>query len=117
MERVTGLTGLAANATFQWQKGDENGTGSVLRIDEGEMVLAFATREGDDERIHTFDIDRSGGFLGMGGNDSRLRYTLEYDPPGGMLSDFIASGNPMDTIAVKNTLSKVRELAETMTKG
>lgn len=117
MERVSGLTGLAQNATFQWTKGDDQGTGSVLRADEDQYVLAFATRQGNEERTHTFDIDRSGGFLGIGGNDSRLKYTLEYDPPGGALSDFVAGGNPMDTLAVKNTLSKIRELAETMAKG
>lgn len=118
MEQLTGVgPTVTQGASFQWVKGGKHGTGAVLRKDDGQMVIAFATREGDSERTHTFDIDRSGGFLGMGGNDSRLRYTLEYDPPGGMLGDFVAGGNPADMLAVKNTLHKVKDLAERMGKG
>lgn len=117
MEQVTGLGSLAQNASFQWQKGSETGTGSVLRADNEQYVLIFATRAGNDERKHSFDIDRSGGFFGMGGNDSRLKYTLEYDPPGGMIGDFVAGGNPADALAVKNSLGKIRDMAESMAKG
>lgn len=117
MEELGGIATVAKGAGFQWRKGGESGTGAVLSFDPERLVIAFATREGDSERTHSFDVDKSGGFLGIGGNDARLRYTLEYDPPGGFLGDFVAGGNPADTLAVKGTLGKIRDLAERMTKG
>ncbi|NJM08572.1 SRPBCC family protein [Candidatus Gracilibacteria bacterium] len=113
MESVTEAGAVHQGMNFQWRKDNTTGTGTVLMFDADKMVIAFATRAGDDQRTHTFDIDRAGGFLGMGKNDARLRYALEFDPPGGFLGDFVASGNPGDTLMVKNTLHKVRELAET----
>ncbi len=117
MEQLSGIDTPSKGAGFNWRKGNANGTGMVVNFDEPRLIIGFATREGDAERTHSFDIDRSGGFLGIGGNDARLRYTLEYDPPGGMLGDFIAGGNPADMLHVKNTLHKIRDLAERMAKG
>lgn len=111
LEQVSGLAEVQKGASFQWRHGNESGSGAVLDIDQGKYILKLATRIGDDERTHTFDIDRSGGFLGIGANDSRVRYTYVYDPPGGMLGDFVASGNPADSLRVKDTLHKLRELA------
>lgn len=88
----------------------------MLEADQSKMILKLETRLGDDQRTHSFDIDRSGGFFGLGANDARLRYTLEYDPPGGMLGDFVAGGNPADTLRVKHTLNKLKELAESLRK-
>jgi uncharacterized protein YndB with AHSA1/START domain len=114
MEQVTGLSGLQAGVNFQWRHGDESGTASILSVDEASDTIVVETRVGDDQHTHTFDVDRKGGFLGLGGNDSRVRYTLEYDPPGGMIGDFVAGGNPADALRVKGTLQKIRELAESM---
>jgi uncharacterized protein YndB with AHSA1/START domain len=116
MEHVEGIAEMAPGAAFQWRHGDESGTGAVLQVEQDRYVLKLATRIGDAERTHTFDIDRSGGFLGIGANDSRVRYTYEYDPPGGMLGDFVASGNPIDSLRVKNTLHKLKELAQSLRK-
>jgi uncharacterized protein YndB with AHSA1/START domain len=113
MEQVTATGVVSQGMNFQWRKDNETGTGTVLAFDADKMIIAFATRAGDDQRTHTFDIDRAGGFLGRGKNDARIRYTLEYDPPGGLLGNFVAGGNPADTLMVKNTLQKIRELAET----
>lgn len=114
LEHVSGLSALQPGAAFQWRHGDESGSGAVLELDEQRMILKLETRLGNDQRTHTFDIDRSGGFLGIGANDSRLRYTYEYDPPGGLLGDFVAGGNPADTLRVKNTLQKVKGMAEAL---
>lgn len=116
-EQVSGLSKPSSGASFQWRHGGDNGTGVVLVYDPEKYILKLETREGNNQRTHTFDIDRSGGFLGMGANDARLRYTLEYDPPGGFLGDFVAGGNPADTMAVNNLLKQVRELAESMKSG
>jgi len=37
---------------------------------------------------------------------------MEYDPPGGLIADFIAGGNPKDILKVKHALEKVKGLAE-----
>lgn len=116
LEQVSGLDAVAAGAVFQWRHGEQSGSGAVIEADQGKMILKLETRLGDDQRSHSFDIDRSGGFFGLGANDSRLRYTLEYDPPGGMLGDFVAGGNPADTLRVKHTLHKLKELAESLRK-
>ncbi len=114
LEQISGLEAVQTGATFQWRHGNESGTGAVLQVDEAKLVLKLATRLGNDERTHTFDIDRSGGFLGVGANDSRLRYTYAYEPAGGMLGAFVAGGNPADSLLVKNTLEKFKRLAESM---
>jgi uncharacterized protein YndB with AHSA1/START domain len=111
VEQVTGAGQATAGATFQWRNGEEAGSGTITSVDPDSSRIQVVT-QGGSEVTHTFDIDRSGGFLGLGGNDSRLRYTMEYDPPGGFLSDFVAGGNPRDLLKVKHTLQKVKGLAE-----
>ncbi|WP_129671851.1 SRPBCC family protein [Candidatus Chloroploca sp. Khr17] len=116
MEEVDGIGSLAPGAAFAWRHGDERGSGAVIELDAGRFVLKLATRIGDDERTHTFDVDKSGGFLGIGGNDARVRYTYSFDPPGGMLGDFVVGGNPADSLRVKNTLHKLKQLAESLSR-
>ena len=112
LEQVTGMKEVGSGSTFQWRSAGETGSGSIVSVDTAADRLKIVTQLGDSQVTHTFDIDRSGGFLGLGGNDSRLRYTMEYDPPGGFLGDFVAGGNPKDLIKVKHTLEKVKGLAE-----
>jgi uncharacterized membrane protein len=114
LEKVGGIAEVQRGTTFEWRDGDDHGTGVVTTLDPGAMVLGLEIRVGDDQRTHTFDIDRSGGFLGFGANDSRVRYTYEYDPPGGILGDFVAGGNPADSLRVKNTLQRFKQLAESL---
>lgn len=116
LEQISGLHEVAPGATFQWRHGDESGTGAVLAVDEQHSILKLATRLGNDERTHSFDLDRSGGFLGMGARDSRVRYTYAYEAAGGMLGAFVAGGNPADTLLVKNTLKKLKQLAESLAR-
>ena len=112
VEQVTNAGEVAPGGTFQFQKGGESGSGSITLVDEASYRIKIVTQAGAVPETHTFDVDRSGGFLGLGGNDARLRYTLEYDPPGGFVSDFVAGGNPKDMLKVKHTLDKVKGLAE-----
>ncbi|NTU84641.1 MAG: SRPBCC family protein [Chloroflexales bacterium] len=116
LEHVSGMAAAQQGATFQWRHGNESGSGVVLGVDKGSFVLKLETRLGNEQRTHTFDIDKSGGFLGIGGNDSRVRYTYEYDPPGGVLGDFVAGGNPADSLRVKHTLDKLKQLAESLSR-
>jgi len=112
VEKISSLAAVQSGATFQWQKGGETGSGSIVHVDAGANQIKVTTQMGGSEVTHTFDVDRAGGIFGMGGNDARLKYTMEYDPPGGLIGDFVASGNPADTLKVKHTLEKVRNLAE-----
>lgn len=112
MEEVTNFTGVADGSTFQFKQDDHVGTGSIVDVDEGNRRIKVVTQAGGSQVTHTFDVDRAGGVFGIGGNDARLRYTMEYDPPGGFIGDFIASGNPADMLKVKHVLEKVKDLAE-----
>lgn len=112
VEQIANLGAVESGATFQWHKGGEVGTGSILNVNSEALQLQIMTQMDSAEVTHTFDVDRAGGLFGMGGNDARLKYTMEYDPPGGIVGDFIAGGNPADTLKVKHTLDKVRRLAE-----
>jgi carbon monoxide dehydrogenase subunit G len=111
IDEVTEVGAVEAGGDFRWRHGDDTGMGSIADVDATANRLKIVTQKGNSPTTHTFDVDRAGGMLGRGGNDARLRYTLEYDPPGGMLGDFIAGGNPMDTLKVKQALEKVRNLA------
>jgi uncharacterized protein YndB with AHSA1/START domain len=111
-EQVTNVSAVAPGGTFQFQGGGESGSGSITLVDATSYQLRIVMQAGVVPETHTFDVDRAGGFLGLGGNDARLKYTLEYDPPGGFLSDFVAGGNPKDMLKVKHALEKVKGLAE-----
>jgi hypothetical protein len=119
----TVLAGPAqSGTTFDYQENDVGksddetldvgGTGEITLVDERAMKLQVVTTTGGRQVTHRFDIDRSGGFLGIGANDSKLEYEMEYDPPGGFISDFVASGNPADMLKVKRTLDRFKALAE-----
>ena len=112
VEQVSNLSAVDAGGTFQFQGGGEAGSGSIAQVDPASYRITIVTQTGTIPLTHTFDVDRSGGFLGLGGNDARLKYTLVYDPPGGFLSDFVAGGNPKDMLKVKHALEKVKALAE-----
>lgn len=116
LEQISGLDAVQTGASFQWRHGDEQGTGAVLQVDGERYILKLATRIDDDERSHSFDLDRSGGFFGIGGNDSKVNYTYAYDPPGGILGKFVAGGNPADSLMVKQTLQKLKDLAESLAR-
>jgi carbon monoxide dehydrogenase subunit G len=112
VEQVSNVSAVDSGGTFQFQGGGETHSGSIALVDAASYRIKIVTQTGSVPVTHTFDVDRSGGFLGVGGNDSRLKYTMEYDPPGGFLSDFVAGGNPKDMLKVKHTLEKVRDLTE-----
>ncbi|MBK9945355.1 MAG: SRPBCC family protein [Kouleothrix sp.] len=110
IEQISGLGTLATGSSFSWQKGAESGSGAIVHVDENDLKVV--TTIGDNQVTHTYTIGRHGGLFGMGGHDTRLTYRMEYDPPGGLLGDFVASGNPADILRVKHTLEKVKHLAE-----
>lgn len=110
--QLTNLSGVQTGSTFQYKNGDAMAAGSIAQVDEEQGVITVLTQEGTTPVTHSFDVDRRRGMFGLGGNDSQLTYRMEYDPPGGALSDFIASGNPSDLLKVKKTLDRIKDLAE-----
>jgi uncharacterized protein YndB with AHSA1/START domain len=110
-DEVTGLSAVEDGATFQWRDGDDTGPGSIVEVNPSANRLKVVTMKGGNPVTHTFDVDRAGGMFGVGGNDARLKYTMEYDPPGGMVGDFVMGNNPVDSMKVKRTLDKVKGLA------
>ena len=104
------VSAMQSGGTFTWQEGGESGSGSIVHL--GDADIQVVTQVDNKQVTHTFTVGRHGGLFGMGGNDTRLNYRMEYDPPGGVLGDFVAGGNPVDTLKVKHTLEKVKQLAE-----
>ncbi|HHY48726.1 MAG TPA: SRPBCC family protein [Alphaproteobacteria bacterium] len=110
--QITNLTSVQTGGTFQYKSGADMAAGSIVHVDEERGVIKVMTQEKGVPATHSFDVDRRGGLFGIGGSGSQLTYTMEYDPPGGMLGDFVASGNPADLLKVKKTLERIKDLAE-----
>ena len=106
---ITGLSSVAAGGTFQFQKGDKSGSGVIDRVDTEQGIVRVTTREGDKQETHTFDLDKR-GFMGMG-NDTTLKYTMEYDA-GNFISEFVVGGNPIESQGVHNTLKRFKGVVE-----
>jgi uncharacterized protein YndB with AHSA1/START domain len=112
VDQLTGLSAVEASVTFQWRHGDETGSGSITAVDADRGLIKVVTTDGGGPVTHIFDLDRAGGMFGLGGSETRLTYQREFDPPGGLLGEFIAGGNPADLLKVKQVLNKVKHLAE-----
>jgi uncharacterized membrane protein len=112
LEQVTNVGAVESGGTFQWRSSGETGVGSIVSVEPAAARLKVVTQLDDSQVTHDFDVVGSGGFLPMGGDNTGLRYTMEYDPPGSFLVDFVAGGSPKDSIKVKRTLEKVKGLAE-----
>jgi carbon monoxide dehydrogenase subunit G len=112
VDDVTGLGSVEEGGSFQWRAGSDEGQGTISEVNPSANRLKIVTQGSGGPVTHTFDVDRAGGAFGLGGQDARLRYTMEYDPPGGAITDFIAGGNPMDMMKVKKALERVRDLAQ-----
>ena len=111
IEGVTNLSTVDTGATFQFQSGGATNVGTITRVDPNQR-LEVTTQHGGHQANHTFQLAHHGGLFGIGGSGTQLDYTFTYSVPGGIIGNFIASGNPVDTLKVKHTLDKVKQLAE-----
>jgi len=102
-----------AGASYPFQAGDQQGTATVTKF-APEKLLEVVTQVAGHKTLHHFALaPRMGGLLGLGGvNGTRVDYTMEYHADGGILGEFIAGGNPVDLIKIKNALSQLENLAE-----
>lgn len=111
VERITNLSGVSEGATFDWQEGAKSGRGTITQVDTNRGLIKVVLSDGNRDVSHTFDLDQAGGFFGIGGDDTSVKYRREYDAAGGFLGEFVAGGNPADSLDVKRTLDKIKQLA------
>jgi uncharacterized protein YndB with AHSA1/START domain len=109
VQGVSGLSAMQTGGTFQWQSGGKTGTGSLARV-EPQHILQVITKMEGHQATHTFEVNRHGGLFG--GNGAQLHYVLEFRTAGGLIGEFVAGGNPVDLLKVKNAATKVHNLAE-----
>lgn len=112
LDAVSGLESVREGAVFTWRDGEKTGGGTVAEVNPDRGLLTVVITEDGRQTTHSFDLDRTGGLFGIGGNDTRVKYRRSYDAPGGFLGEFIAGGNPADALDVKRTLEKIERLAE-----
>ena len=112
IEAVSNVSEVKPGSTFQWQDEGRTGVGSIVSLEPHER-LEVMTQMGDDKDSHLFELRPDRGFLGLGGSHGcRLEYTLDTLMGGGILAQFLAGGNPKDTLKVKKALDSLKDLVE-----
>jgi uncharacterized protein YndB with AHSA1/START domain len=111
LDRVS-LGAVRSGASFQFQDGNDSGAGTVAAVEPNRRLRVVTTKSGSPPVTHTFELKREGGVLGVGANDCQVDYTMEYDPPGGFITDFVVGGNPKDMMKIKGVVEAIKKLAE-----
>jgi uncharacterized protein YndB with AHSA1/START domain len=111
VDAVEGLSAVAAGATFQWVDDGKPGTGEIVELDTDRGLVKVLMRQDNKEVAHTIDLDQTGGFFGIGANDTKVKYTREYDA-GGFIAEFVVSGNPIDALDMKKSLRRLKQFCE-----
>ena len=110
LEEVTG--GAVEVGGTSRRRSGEAGAGTIVSVEPTSNSLKVVTQRDESQVTHSFDVVRSGGSLGMCDDITGLRYTLEYEPSGGFLGDFVAGSDFKDFVKTKQTLEKLKNLAE-----
>ena len=97
--------------SFDWVSEGRTGTAAIVSA-EPMKRLEITTQIGDDKYLHVFELKPSGGFLGMNADECKVTYTLDTLMGGGILTNFVAGGNPVDTRRVVKTMNRLRKLVE-----
>jgi uncharacterized protein YndB with AHSA1/START domain len=111
IDTVSGVSSLQEGARFQWTDEGKSGSGTIVKMQAPER-LEVMTQMGDDKDSHVFNLKPSGGFLGMAADECKVEYILDTLMGGGILSNFIAGGNPRDMLRVKKAVTLFRKLVE-----
>ncbi len=114
IESVTNVTAVAKEGQFEWTDEGKSGRGTIVDF-EPHKRLEIVTQLGDDKDSHVFELKASGGFLGLGADETKVEYTLDTLMGGGILANFVAGGNPKDAIRVKKATHALRRLVESLT--
>lgn len=113
VDSVARVTSVSEGGSFEWTSGDRTGQGTIKKM-EPMKRLEILTQLGDDQDAHVFMLHPSGGFLGMKTDETKVAYTLDTLMGGGILSSFIAGGNPKDTLRVTKAMNLFRKLVESL---
>ena len=97
--------------SFDWVSEGRTGTAAIVSA-EPMKRLEITTKMGDDKDLHVFELKPSGGFLGMNADECKVTYTLDTLMGGGILTNFVAGGNPVDTRRVVKAMNRLRKLVE-----
>lgn len=111
IETVSNLTAIRENGTFNWTDEGKTGQGTILKM-EPHKRLEIMTQIGDDKDSHTFVLKATGGFLGLDKDETKIEYTLDTMMGGGIITNFLAGGNPRDAIRVKKAMHAFRRVVE-----
>ena len=112
-----GVDSVAASTpgrSFEWVSEGRRGTAAIVSADPMKR-LEITTQVGDDKDLHVFELKPSGGFLGMNADECKVTYTLDTLMGGGILTNFVVGGNPVDTRKVVKAMNRLRKLVESLT--
>jgi uncharacterized protein YndB with AHSA1/START domain len=113
VDSVSNATSSSAGGTFEWVADGKTGRATITSLDPMKR-LEIMTQMGDDRDAHVFELKPSGGFLGMNADECKVKYTLDTLMGGGMLSNFVAGGNPKDSMRVTKAMNRLRKLVESL---
>lgn len=111
IDSVRSVTAIEKKGTFQWSDDDRQGTGEIVKF-KPEKTLKIVTQVGKDKDSHEFKLKATGGFLGMGKDECEVEYTLDTLMGGGIITNFVAGGNPKDAMRVKKAMHNFRRVVE-----
>jgi uncharacterized protein YndB with AHSA1/START domain len=111
VESVSNVTSISEGGSFEWTDESRTGSGAIVRM-EPMKRLEIMTQMGDDKDAHVFELRPTGGFLGLAADECKVEYTLDTLMGGGILSNFVAGGNPKDAMRVKKAVHSLRKLVE-----
>jgi uncharacterized protein YndB with AHSA1/START domain len=113
IEEVSNITDVVENSQFEWKDEGRIGRGTIVKMDPHKR-LEVITQMDDDRDSHVFTLKPSGGFLGLAKDETKVTYELDTLMGGGIISNFVAGGNPKDTLRVKKAVHSLRRTVESM---
>lgn len=113
ISEVSDLGTFSENENFDWKDEERTGQGKIVKL-KPERRLEIETQMGDDRDLHVFILKPSGGILGLAKDETKVTYGLDTLMGDGILMNFIASGNPKDTLRVKKAVHALRRTVESM---
>ena len=111
IDSVEEVTAIEKKGTFEWSGDGRQGTGQIDKF-QPEKTLKIVTQVGKDKDSHEFKLKATGGFLGMGKDECEVEYTLDTMMGGGIITNFVAGGNPKDAMRVKKAMHNFRRVVE-----
>ena len=113
VDSVSNVTSASRGGTFQWASDGKTGQATIVNV-EPMKRLEITTQIGDDKDLHVFELRSSGGFLGINADECKVTYTLDTPMGGGILTNFVVGGNPVDTRKIVKAMNRLRKLVESL---